>query len=135
MAVRQNSGIADLDPRVTRVGCFIRKISLDELPQLFNVTFAGNLSLVSPRPHALHSRAEGRFFNEVVDHYLARHRVKAGITGWAQIHGWRGETDTHERIRQRIDHDLYYMKTGQSCSTSASLAQTPIALIRAKNPF
>jgi lipopolysaccharide/colanic/teichoic acid biosynthesis glycosyltransferase len=82
------------DPRVTRVGRFIRKTSLDELPQLFNVVFSGNLSLVGPRPHAVHAKAENRLYDEAVDGYFARHRVKPGITGWAQIHGWRGETDS-----------------------------------------
>ena len=67
---------------------------LDELPQLFNVVFKGNLSLVGPRPHAVHAKAENQLYDEVVDGYFARHRVKPGITGWAQINGWRGETDT-----------------------------------------
>ncbi len=67
---------------------------LDELPQLFNVVFKGNLSLVGPRPHAVHAKAENRLYDEAVDGYFARHRVKPGITGWAQINGWRGETDT-----------------------------------------
>ena len=85
------------DPRVTRVGRFIRKTSLDELPQLFNVVFKGNLSLVGPRPHAVQAKAENRLYDEVVDGYFARHRVKPGITGWAQINGWRGETDTRRK--------------------------------------
>jgi hypothetical protein len=80
------------DPRVTRVGRFIRKTSFDELPQLFNVVFTGSLSLVGPRPHAVHAKAENRLYDEAVDGYFARHRVKPGITGWAQIHGWHGET-------------------------------------------
>ena len=84
------------DPRVTRVGRFIRKTSLDELPQLFNV-LKGNLSLVGPRPHALHAKAANQLYDEVVDGYFARHRVKPGITGWAQINGWRGETDTQRK--------------------------------------
>ena len=75
------------DPRVTRVGRFIRKTSFDELPQLFNVVFTGSLSLVGPRPHAVHAKAENRLYDEAVDGYFARHRVKPGITGWAQIHG------------------------------------------------
>src|ERR1700738_548486 len=89
------------DPRVTKVGAFIRKTSLDELPQLINVVFKGNLSLVGPRPHAVHAKAENRLYDEAVDGYFARHRVKPGITGWAQISGWRGETDTHEKIQRR----------------------------------
>src|SRR6202030_2555185 len=84
------------DPRVTPIGRFIRKTSLDELPQLFNVVFTGNLSLVGPRPHAIHAKAEEHLYDEAVDGYFARHRVKPGITGWAQIHGWRGETDSKE---------------------------------------
>ena len=98
------------DPRVTRVGRFIRKTSIDELPQLFNVVFKGNLSLVGPRPHAVHAKAENRLYDEAVDGYFARHRVKPGITGWAQINGWRGETDTHEKIQRRVEHDLYYIE-------------------------
>ncbi len=81
------------DPRVTRVGRFIRRTSIDELPQLFNVVLKGNLSLVGPRPHALHAKAENRLYDQVVDGYFARHKVRPGLTGWAQINGWRGLTD------------------------------------------
>src|SRR5579871_3120353 len=98
------------DPRVTRVGRFIRKTSLDELPQLINVVFKGNLSLVGPRPHAVNAKAEARLYDEAVDGYFARHRVKPGITGWAQINGWRGETDNDEKIQRRVEHDLYYIE-------------------------
>ena len=97
------------DPRVTRVGRFIRKTSIDELPQLFNV-IRGDLSLVGPRPHALQAKAQNRLYDKVVDGYFARHRVKPGITGWAQINGWRGETDTEEKLQRRIEHDLYYIE-------------------------
>ena len=90
------------DPRVTRVGRFIRKTSLDELPQLFNVLI-GTLSLVGPRPHALQAKAADQLYHEVVDGYFARHKVKPGITGWAQINGWRGETDTAEKIQKRVE--------------------------------
>ena len=96
------------DPRVTFVGRFLRKSSLDELPQLFNV-LSGDMSIIGPRPHALDTKAAGRLFNDVVDSYAARHRVKPGITGWAQVNGWRGETDTEEKLRKRIEHDLYYI--------------------------
>jgi Undecaprenyl-phosphate glucose phosphotransferase len=96
------------DPRVTRVGRFLRRTSLDEIPQLFNVLL-GNMSLVGPRPHAVATKAAGELFEEVVDEYAARHRVKPGITGWAQVNGWRGETDTIEKIRQRVRYDLHYI--------------------------
>ena len=123
------------DSRVTRVGRFIRKTSLDELPQLFNVVFAGNLSLVGPRPHALHAKAENRLYDEAVDGYFARHRVKPGITGWAQIHGWRGETDSQEKIQRRVEHDLYYIENWSILLDLYILAQTPFALIRTENAY
>ena len=123
------------DSRVTRVGRFIRKTSLDELPQLFNVVFAGNLSLVGPRPHALHAKAENRLYDEAVDGYFARHRVKPGITGWAQIHGWRGETDSQEKIQHRVEHDLYYIENWSILLDLYILAQTPFALIRTENVY
>jgi Undecaprenyl-phosphate glucose phosphotransferase len=117
------------DPRVTRVGRFIRKTSLDELPQLFNVVFAGNLSLVGPRPHAIHAKAENRIYDEAVDGYFARHRVKPGITGWAQINGWRGETDSQEKIQRRVEHDLYYIENWSIPFDIYILARTPFALL------
>jgi Undecaprenyl-phosphate glucose phosphotransferase len=123
------------DPRVTRVGRFIRKTSLDELPQLLNVVFAGNLSLVGPRPHALQAKAENQLYQDAVDGYFARHRVKPGITGWAQIHGWRGETDSQEKIQQRVEHDLYYIENWSMLLDIAILARTPFALIQAKNAY
>jgi Undecaprenyl-phosphate glucose phosphotransferase len=123
------------DPRVTRVGRFIRKTSIDELPQLFNVVFKGDLSLVGPRPHAIHAKAADRQYDEVVDGYFARHRVKPGITGWAQVHGWRGETDTHEKIQQRVDHDLYYIENWSILLDMYILAITPAALTKTANAF
>jgi lipopolysaccharide/colanic/teichoic acid biosynthesis glycosyltransferase len=123
------------DPRVTRVGRIIRKTSLDELPQLFNVVFAGNLSLVGPRPHALNARAEQRLYEEAVDGYFARHRVKPGITGWAQINGWRGDTDTQEKIERRIECDLYYIENWSMMFDLYILLRTPLALVKAENAY
>jgi Undecaprenyl-phosphate glucose phosphotransferase len=123
------------DPRVTRVGRFLRKTSLDELPQLINVAIKGNLSLVGPRPHALHAKAENQLYDEVVDGYFARHRVKPGITGWAQINGWRGETDTSEKIQRRVEHDLYYIENWSVLFDCYILARTPFALFSAENAY
>lgn len=116
------------DPRVTRVGRFIRKTSLDELPQLFNV-LKGDLSLVGPRPHATRAKAGGVLYDEVVDGYLARHRVKPGITGWAQVNGWRGETDTKEKLQRRVEHDLYYIENWSLALDLYILAMTPVSLM------
>jgi Undecaprenyl-phosphate glucose phosphotransferase len=117
------------DPRVTRVGRFIRKTSLDELPQLFNVVFKGNLSLVGPRPHAVQGKLQSRLFDEAVDGYFARHRVKPGITGWAQINGWRGEIDNEEKIQKRVEFDLYYIENWSVLFDLVILLKTPLALM------
>ena len=122
------------DPRVTRVGRFIRKTSLDELPQLINV-LRGELSLVGPRPHATHAKAKNSLYNDVVDGYFARHRVKPGITGWAQINGWRGETDTEEKIERRVEHDLFYIENWSLLFDLYILARTPFCLIETENAF
>lgn len=92
------------DPRITPVGRVLRKLSLDELPQLFNVLI-GDMSIVGPRPHAV---MHNYYYKELIEGYAARQRIKPGITGWAQVNGWRGETDTLEKMRKRIEHDLYY---------------------------
>jgi Undecaprenyl-phosphate glucose phosphotransferase len=123
------------DPRVTRVGRFIRRTSIDELPQLINVVFKGNLSLVGPRPHAVHAKAANRLYDEAVDGYFARHRVKPGITGWAQINGWRGETDTQEKIQRRVEHDLYYIENWSVMMDLYVLAMTPFALAKTENAY
>ena len=117
------------DTRVTRVGRFIRKTSLDELPQLFNVVFKSNLSLVGPRPHAVQGKLQSRLFDEAVDGYFARHRVKPGITGWAQINGWRGEVDTDEKIQKRVEFDLYYIENWSVLFDLYIVLKTPISLI------
>ena len=92
------------DPRITKVGGFIRRTSLDELPQLFNVV-SGTMSLVGPRPHAVDHNVE---YAALIHGYFARHRVKPGITGWAQVNGLRGETDTLEKMEARVRYDTYY---------------------------
>ncbi|PZU91819.1 MAG: undecaprenyl-phosphate glucose phosphotransferase [Chelatococcus sp.] len=117
------------DPRVTRVGRFIRKTSIDELPQLFNVVFKGDLSLVGPRPHAIHATMSNRAYEQVVDGYFARHKVKPGITGWAQINGWRGETDTEDKIQKRVEHDLYYIENWSVEFDLYILLKTPFSLL------
>jgi Undecaprenyl-phosphate glucose phosphotransferase len=117
------------DPRVTRVGRIIRKTSLDELPQFFNVVFTGNLSLVGPRPHAVQGKLQNRMFDEAVDGYFARHRVKPGITGWAQINGWRGEIDNEEKIQKRVEFDLYYIENWSVLFDLFILLRTPLALM------
>jgi Undecaprenyl-phosphate glucose phosphotransferase len=123
------------DPRVTRVGRFIRKASLDELPQLFNVVFKGNLSLVGPRPHAVNAKAEARLYDDAVDGYFARHRVKPGVTGWAQINGWRGETDTQEKIQKRVEYDLYYIENWSLLFDLYIVLMTPFALLKTENAY
>ena len=123
------------DPRVTPVGRFIRKTSLDELPQLINVVIKGNLSLVGPRPHAVNAKAAAQRYDEAVDGYFARHRVKPGITGWAQINGWRGETDTEEKIQKRVEHDLYYIENWSVLFDLWIVLRTPFALLKTENAY
>ncbi len=94
------------DPRVTRIGRFLRRTSLDELPQLINV-LKGEMSLIGPRPHAI---AHNEYYAGLIDDYLRRHRVKPGITGWAQVNGWRGETADVTQMRERVKCDLYYIE-------------------------
>ncbi|MER2507762.1 MAG: exopolysaccharide biosynthesis polyprenyl glycosylphosphotransferase [Amaricoccus sp.] len=117
------------DPRVTRVGRHIRRWSIDELPQLFNV-LAGDLSLVGPRPHALaavSSRQEA--FEEIVEGYAARHKVRPGVTGWAQINGWRGEIDDPDTLRHRVEHDLHYIENWSIWMDLRILVMTPFRLL------
>jgi putative colanic acid biosysnthesis UDP-glucose lipid carrier transferase len=94
------------DPRITPLGGFLRRTSLDELPQFFNVLF-GDMSVVGPRPHALQ---HNEMYKDLLEMYMLRHRVKPGITGWAQIHGYRGETDTVDKMAARVRFDLHYIQ-------------------------
>jgi Undecaprenyl-phosphate glucose phosphotransferase len=123
------------DPRVTPVGRFMRRTSIDELPQLFNVVIKGDLSLVGPRPHAVHAKAENRLYDQVVDGYFARHKVKPGITGLAQVNGWRGETDTEEKIQKRVELDLQYIENWSLWLDAEVLLRTPISLFKSENAY
>ena len=94
------------DVRITRLGAFLRKTSLDELPQFINV-ISGQMSIVGPRPHGV---AQNEQYRQLIGDYMLRHKVKPGITGWAQINGWRGETDTLEKMEKRVEFDLHYIR-------------------------
>jgi Undecaprenyl-phosphate glucose phosphotransferase len=122
------------DSRITRVGRFIRKTSIDELPQLFNV-LSGELSLVGPRPHAVNAHTDERLWEEVVDGYFARHKVKPGITGWAQVNGWRGEVDTPEKIHKRVEYDIYYIENWSILFDLYIMIRTPFALFNTENAY
>ena len=122
------------DARVTRVGRIIRKTSIDELPQLFNV-LRGELSLVGPRPHAINAHTQDRLWDEVIEGYFGRHRVKPGITGWAQINGFRGEVDTDNKIRRRVEHDLYYIENWSLLFDLYIIAMTPLRLFDTRNAY
>jgi putative colanic acid biosynthesis UDP-glucose lipid carrier transferase len=119
------------DPRVTRLGKFLRRTSLDELPQLFNV-LKGEMSLVGPRPHAV---AHNQYYGDRLERYANRHRVKPGMTGWAQVHGFRGPTDTPEKMRKRVEHDLYYIENWSIGLDLKILALTPLVGFINRNAF
>jgi Undecaprenyl-phosphate glucose phosphotransferase len=122
------------DKRITRVGAILRRTSIDELPQLFNV-ISGDMSLVGPRPHAPSTRAGGRLFHDVVATYAARHKVKPGMTGWAQVCGFRGETDTEDKLVRRLDHDLYYIENWSVSFDIYILIRTFFALFETRNAY
>lgn len=123
------------DKRVTAVGRLLRKTSLDELPQLLNV-LRGEMSLVGPRPHPVAMRTQDRLGDEIIAEYAHRHRVKPGLTGWAQVNGSRGATDTAEQIRKRVEYDLYYIENWSLLLDLKILLLTPYKLIAdAKSAF
>jgi len=122
------------DKRITRLGAWLRRTSLDELPQFYNVLL-GDMSLVGPRPHALKAKAGEKHYQEVVTHYAARHKVKPGVTGWAQVNGWRGETDTHEKLIKRIEHDLWYIENWSLLFDLKIIAYTVWVCICGQNAY
>jgi exopolysaccharide biosynthesis polyprenyl glycosylphosphotransferase len=117
------------DPRITRVGRFLRSSSLDELPQLFNV-LSGEMSLVGPRPHAL---AHDEFYAARIANYRVRHQVKPGMTGWAQVHGARGATTELSDMQRRIDLDAWYVAHESIWVDLLVLACTPVEVLRRRN--
>ncbi len=122
------------DPRVTRVGAVLRHASVDELPQLFNV-LRGEMSIVGPRPHAPGTCAGGRPFELVSPRYAARHRVLPGITGLAQVRGWRGETDTEEKLLRRLDADLEYIDHWSLWLDFVIMARTAVSILAMRNAY
>ena len=120
------------DPRVTPVGAILRRTSLDELPQIFNV-LRGEMSFIGPRPHAPGTRAGGKLFEEVVERYAARHRVKPGLTGLAQVRGWRGPTETEEKLIRRVESDLEYIENWSPWLDFVILLRTLLAVARMRN--
>jgi lipopolysaccharide/colanic/teichoic acid biosynthesis glycosyltransferase len=122
------------DPRCTKVGFVLRRTSLDELPQLWNV-LRGDMSLVGPRPHAETLHRADRTGRIVVADYAQRHRVKPGLTGWAQINGSRGAIKTPEALRQRVAYDLYYIEHWSVWLDLKILASTPLAILTGENAY
>ncbi len=122
------------DPRVTRFGAFLRRTSLDELPQFINV-IRGEMSIVGPRPHATRAKAAGKLYQEQVSKYAVRHKVTPGITGWAQINGWRGETDTEEKIQKRVEYDLFYINNWSIMFDIVIILRTVLVFFNPKNAY
>jgi len=119
------------DLRITRIGRILRRLSLDELPQIFNV-INGTMSLVGPRPHAVQHNEE---YAKMIRGYFARHRVKPGMTGWAQVNGFRGETDTLEKMQARVRYDIYYVENWSLLFDLKILAMTAIICLTGRNAY
>jgi putative colanic acid biosynthesis UDP-glucose lipid carrier transferase len=119
------------DARITALGSFLRRTSLDELPQLFNV-LGGSMSLVGPRPHAV---AHNEQYRHLIKGYMVRHKVKPGITGWAQVNGLRGETDSVDKMRARIEHDLEYLRRWSVGLDLKILLHTALIVLKRTNAY
>jgi lipopolysaccharide/colanic/teichoic acid biosynthesis glycosyltransferase len=122
------------DTRVTRFGAILRRTSFDEMPQLFNV-LRGDMSLVGPRPHAPGTCAGGTPFELVTPHYPARHRVRPGLTGLAQVRGWRGETESEEKLLRRLECDLEYIATWSLWQDAVILVRTVAPVLAMHNAY
>jgi Undecaprenyl-phosphate glucose phosphotransferase len=122
------------DERITRIGRFLRRTSLDEIPQVINVLF-GEMSVVGPRPHPIGMKTEEKLCHEIVGGYAQRHKMKPGITGWAQIHGWRGATDSGYHLRKRVEHDIYYVENWSLWLDMKILVMTAFKGFRGPNAF
>jgi putative colanic acid biosynthesis UDP-glucose lipid carrier transferase len=119
------------DSRVTRLGAFLRRTSLDELPQIFNV-FEGKMSFVGPRPHAV---AHNEEYRKLINGYMIRHKVRPGITGWAQVNGLRGETSTVDKMHRRVQYDIDYLKNWSLWLDLRILARTALILMKDRNAY
>lgn len=122
------------DSRVTKVGRFIRRASIDELPQFWNV-LRGELSLVGPRPHAISARTGDIIYEDIAQAYSARHKVKPGVTGWAQINGYRGEMNSSEKIAKRVEYDLFYIEHWSLWFDFKIMMLTPWSLVTTKSAY
>ncbi|MNR37660.1 UDP-glucose:undecaprenyl-phosphate glucose-1-phosphate transferase [compost metagenome] len=119
------------DPRVTRVGAVLRALSIDELPQLLNV-LRGQMSLVGPRPHAL---AHDELYKNLVEGYMHRYRIRPGLTGWAQVNGYRGETSTVEKMETRVKFDLFYIRNWSFWFDMQIILRTPACILLRRNAY
>ncbi|WP_348674883.1 undecaprenyl-phosphate glucose phosphotransferase [uncultured Abyssibacter sp.] len=135
MSVMENDDkieqVSRTDPRVTRVGRFLRRTSLDEWPQFWTV-LKGDMSIVGPRPHAV---AHNEFYRRAIQGYMSRHKVKPGVTGWAQVNGYRGETQTLDRMEKRIEYDLQYIRNWSPVMDLKIVVMTLIMIFKDENAY